>query len=72
MNLKFGQNEILYKINTELQGLRELKGSIYLFKNDAQIVVSDIDGTITRSDIYGQLMPILGTEWNHDGVAKLY
>lgn len=53
MSLNYGRNEIKFLISTELQGLRELTGNIYLLKSDAKIVVSDIDGTITRSDIYG-------------------
>lgn len=35
-------------------------------------MVSDIDGTITRSDVMGQLLPIVGKDWSHSGVVGLY
>lgn len=35
-------------------------------------MVSDIDGTITKSDVLGQLMPMIGQDWSHPGVANLY
>ena len=72
LGLKYGVNKITYKVHTELQGQRELTGNIFLFKNDCKIVISDVDGTITKSDVFGQLMPILGTDWTHAGVAQLY
>jgi len=34
--------------------------TIYLWSPDSKIVISDIDGTITKSDVFGQLMPMLG------------
>lgn len=36
-----------------------------------QIVVSDIDGTITRSDLLGHILPAVGVDWSHPGIAKL-
>lgn len=72
LDLNMGANTITYKVNTELQGEKELTGSIFLFKHDVKLVISDIDGTITKSDVFGQLMPMMGTEWTHPGVASLY
>jgi len=39
-----------------------------------KLVVSDIDGTITRSDLGGILLPRLinKVDWAHAGVAKLF
>lgn len=34
--------------------------------------MSDVDGTITRSDVWGQLMPIVGRDWSHSGVAEFF
>lgn len=34
--------------------------SIYLFPRSAKLVVCDIDGTITRSDVFGQILPVMG------------
>lgn len=36
------------------------------------MIVSDIDGTITKSDVWGQVLPIFGRDWTQTGVADLY
>ena len=36
------------------------------------LVVSDIDGTITKSDALGHVFTMIGRDWTHVGVAKLY
>lgn len=46
--LKVGKNTITYSITTEYQGTSILEAFIYLWPNTAKIVVSDIDGTITK------------------------
>jgi len=35
-------------------------------------VISDIDGTVTKSDMLGHLFPRFGIEWAHSGIANLY
>ncbi|KAF6139079.1 hypothetical protein GIB67_010805 [Kingdonia uniflora] len=45
---------------------------IYLWKWNTRIVVSDVDGTITKSDVLGQFMPLVGKDWSHTGVAHLF
>jgi len=35
-------------------------------------VISDIDGTITKSDVLGHVLPFLGRDWSHPGVVSLY
>jgi len=35
-------------------------------------VISDIDGTITKSDALGHVFNMIGRDWTHLGVAKLY
>jgi phosphatidate phosphatase PAH1 len=36
-------------------------------------VISDVDGTVTKSDLLGHVLPRLGTsDWAHDGIANLY
>jgi phosphatidate phosphatase LPIN len=45
---------------------------LYLWNLDTKIVISDIDGTITKSDLFGHILPILGRDWSHSGVAQLY
>ena len=38
----------------------------------AQVVISDIDGTITKSDVLGHFLPVIGQIWAQAGVAKLF
>ena len=68
MNLKDGRNEITF----ECANGTKLKCDLYLWSSDSKIVISDIDGTITRSDVLGQLMPMIGKDWRHKGITELY
>lgn len=55
-----------------IQGHQEIHANIYLWDKDTKIVVSDIDGTITRSDALGHLLTAVGEDWSHSGVANLF
>ena len=36
-------------------------------------MISDVDGTVTKSDILGHILPRLGaSDWAHKGIASLY
>ena len=70
--LKPGQNEICFVCRTSSSGIQTLKSSIYLWPHNSKIVISDVDGTITRSDVLGQVLPVIGGDWTHEGVAELY
>lgn len=72
MNLKYGKNELIYKCYSRLTGEQSQQASIYLWNFNDKVVVSDVDGTITKSDVRGQLLPIFGIDWTHEGVARLY
>lgn len=37
-----------------------------------KVVISDVDGTITRSDVMGHVMPRFGNDWSHEGIADLF
>ncbi|KAJ2968062.1 hypothetical protein NQ176_g9362 [Zarea fungicola] len=45
---------------------------MYLWKYDTPVVISDIDGTITKSDALGHVLNMIGRDWTHAGIAKLY
>lgn len=45
---------------------------MFYWKHDVPIVISDIDGTITKSDALGHVLNMIGRDWTHQGVAKLY
>jgi hypothetical protein len=38
----------------------------------ARLIISDVDGTITRSDILGHVLPRVGLDWSHYGINKLF
>ena len=72
LNLKPDRNEICFVSRTSTSGIQTLKSSIYLWPSTSKIVISDVDGTITRSDVLGQVLPFIGRDWTHEGVAELF
>ncbi|MBN3282688.1 LPIN2 phosphatase, partial [Polyodon spathula] len=72
LNLREGANEIVFSVTTQYQGTCRCEAAIYLWNWDDRIVISDIDGTITKSDALGHILPQLGKDWTHQGIAKLY
>ena len=72
LELKQGRNEICFVCKTASSGIQTLKSSIYLWPSTSKLVISDVDGTITRSDVLGQVLPFLGKDWTHEGIIDLY
>ncbi|KAM6942695.1 phosphatidate phosphatase LPIN1 [Xenentodon cancila] len=72
LQLKEGPNEVVFSVTTQYQGTCRCHGTIFLWSWDDKIVISDIDGTITRSDTLGHILPTLGKDWTHQGIARLY
>ncbi|KAK8611278.1 hypothetical protein V6N13_131334 [Hibiscus sabdariffa] len=72
LSLKDGQNKITFSFSTRVLGTQQVDAHIYLWKWNAKIVISDVDGTITKSDVLGQFMPLVGRDWTQSGVAKLF
>jgi phosphatidate phosphatase LPIN len=72
LSLRDGRNILSFVLNTSLWGRQEVCAQAFLWSHSARIVISDIDGTITKSDLMGHVMPIIGRDWTHDGVAALY
>lgn len=72
LNLKDGQNMITFTFSTRVLGKQQVDARIYLWKWNTRIVVSDVDGTITKSDVLGQFMPLVGKDWTQSGVAHLF
>ncbi|KAK5447903.1 lipin Ned1 [Exophiala xenobiotica] len=67
LNLKSGKNQISFTVNRAT-----CTAYMYYWTSDVPIVISDIDGTITKSDALGHLLNMVGRDWTHAGVAKLY
>ncbi|XP_014473669.1 PREDICTED: phosphatidate phosphatase LPIN1 isoform X2 [Dinoponera quadriceps] len=72
LGLKDGPNEVVFSVTTAYQGTTRCKCHIYKWKWDDKIVISDIDGTITKSDVLGHILPIVGKDWAQSGVAQLF
>jgi phosphatidate phosphatase LPIN len=72
LNLKPGANQITYSITTAIQGTTKIESFIFLWNYDDKIVVSDIDGTITKSDVLGHFLPMFGKDWSQRGITDLF
>jgi len=72
LNLKPGVNTVSYSVTTKLQGTATCHSRIFLWHSTDRIVISDIDGTITKSDALGHLFTMVGKDWTHVGVASLF
>jgi len=48
LQLKEGANEVVFSVTTAYQGTTRCKCHVYRWRWDDKIVISDIDGTITK------------------------
>jgi phosphatidate phosphatase LPIN len=67
LSLKPGANPMSFTVNRAT-----CQAYMYYWSHDVPIVISDIDGTITKSDALGHVLNMIGRDWTHIGVAKLY
>uniref|UniRef100_A0A6Q2XZ70 phosphatidate phosphatase n=1 Tax=Esox lucius TaxID=8010 RepID=A0A6Q2XZ70_ESOLU len=72
LNLREGANTVMFSVTTQYQGTCRCEAAIYLWNWNDRVVISDIDGTITKSDALGHILPQLGKDWTHHGIARLY
>lgn len=72
LGLHPGKNVVTFSFSSRLWGRQEVAAHAYMWNWNAKVVVSDVDGTITKSDVLGHLAPMVGKDWNHAGVAHLY
>ncbi|POR32721.1 Uncharacterized protein TPAR_07065 [Tolypocladium paradoxum] len=67
LELKTGENSMSFTVNRAT-----CSANMYLWKEETPVVISDIDGTITKSDALGHVLNMIGRDWTHSGIAKLY
>lgn len=68
-HLKSGKNNIFFKVD----GVdRSVSSKVFNWSINDKLVVSDIDGTITKSDVLGHIYDFVGKDWSHCGVAELF
>ena len=72
LNLKEGENTVEFIVKNNLLGEKSINGRIFLWNYDSKIIISDVDGTVTKSDMLGHLLPRFGKDWTHLGIARLY
>jgi phosphatidate phosphatase LPIN len=72
LNLRLGSNTVSYTVHTALQGSQTINAHIYFWHENTNIIISDIDGTITKTDFLGHVMPMVGKDWSQPGIAPLY
>jgi phosphatidate phosphatase PAH1 len=70
LNLKEGINHIKY--TAQGKKTKVLLARVFLWKETDKIVVSDIDGTLTKSDLMGHLCYAVGKDWSRSGVSSCY
>jgi phosphatidate phosphatase PAH1 len=67
--LKKGQNQGRFVVD-ELH--IDIPFNVFLYDQDTRLVLTDIDGTITESDIKGHIFPMFGFTVDHDNVVELF
>jgi len=68
-----GVNTLEFQVTTTTGTTVTTQSNLHLINNTSRLVVSDIDGTVTKSNIRGFLLPVLGlSDWKHEGVVELY
>ena len=69
--LRDGKNEVVFKIKGDHQ--TKISADLFHWNSDTKIVVSDVDGTVTQSDIKGHILPRMGlSDWSQPNIAELY
>jgi len=51
-------------VTYRLEGF-EINAEIYLYADNDKLVVSDVDGTVTKNDIGGHLHNLVGKDYLH-------
>ena len=48
LKLRDGANQVVFSVTTQYQGTCRCEAAIYLWNWDDRVIISDIDGTITK------------------------
>jgi len=72
LDLKPGLNTVTYSYKSRVFGTQTLECNMFLWDSEDKVVVSDIDGTITKSDVLGHIYTMVGKDYAHPGIASLY
>lgn len=70
-HLHIGKNDVVFTVHRTL-GDQSASSNIWLLNSQAKLIISDIDGTITKSDGGGHVLTKIGLDWIHPGIVSLY
>ena len=72
--LDSGKNEIKFSFKGNFKKDDEVVSRLffYPYRANFKIIISDIDGTVTKSDFLGHVMPMVGNHWSHPGIADFF
>lgn len=62
----------IHSLSTFRQTPTSVTAKVFLWTPQSKVVISDIDGTITKSDVLGHIYYFFGKDWSQSGVAKLF
>lgn len=71
LGLMPGPNSIEFSVHRK-RGKRSVSAWIYLWDSTSQIVISDIDGTVTRSNVLGHVLPKVYRDWSQKDICQLF
>ncbi|SCU89684.1 LAME_0E04940g1_1 [Lachancea meyersii CBS 8951] len=69
LDLRYGENDLSFSVDNSRA---VITAKLFLWRWDVPLVISDIDGTITKSDALGHVLTMIGRDWTHLGVAELF
>ncbi|KAG5507485.1 hypothetical protein JIQ42_07783 [Leishmania sp. Namibia] len=74
LHLREGCNAVRYLARKDKGDIVSISCNIFLWNWTDRLVVSDVDGTITKSDLLGHFYAMLGkgADWTHPGICNLY
>ncbi|KAL5249328.1 hypothetical protein ACHWQZ_G018254 [Mnemiopsis leidyi] len=72
LELHDGANVMTFSVTTSYQGTTKCSCSVYLWDYTDKVIISDIDGTITRSDVFGHVFSWVGKDWTQNNIAELF
>lgn len=77
LGLQMGENSITFTLASrnnkgKVSKHSETTARVFLYGCNTRFVVSDIDGTITRSELLGMMLPKIGKDWSHLGIPEIF
>lgn len=69
MRLIKGENTVRF---TSISTRQSVTCKVFVWSTNTKMVVTDVDGTITRSDMRGHLYSKLGVKWHHNSVSDCF